>query len=54
MWMVESSIIQGHLLAEMTLGVIALLFKSGDQANLSNWHPITLLNVSYKIVTKAL
>jgi hypothetical protein len=38
----------------MTQGLIALLHKGGDRLKLTNWHPITLLNISYKILAKAL
>ena len=38
---------QGH-------GVLSLFFKSGDETNLNNWRPITLLNVDYKIITRTL
>jgi len=38
----------------MTSGVITIIFKEGERANLSNWRPITLLNVSYKILAKTL
>lgn len=41
---------QGH-------GVLSLVsspFKSGDETNLNNWRPITLLNVDYKIITRTL
>ena len=31
-----------------------LVFKKGDWKNLKNWHPILLLNVDYKICSKAL
>jgi len=52
--MVQESKSQGHLSLEMTFGTISLIFKAGDHADLSNWRPLTLLNVSYKIVAKAL
>lgn len=39
------------LLSDITNGLITLLTKSGDQSMLSNWRPITLLNISYKIFT---
>jgi hypothetical protein len=35
-------------------GLIILLSKSGIRESLNNWRPITLLNVSYKILAKAL
>ena len=36
-------------------GVLSfLIFKSGDETNLNNWRPITLLNVDYKIITRTL
>ncbi|GBG71048.1 hypothetical protein CBR_g8347 [Chara braunii] len=38
----------------MTHGVIAVLFKKGDKTELKNWRPISLLNVSYKILAKTL
>jgi len=52
--MLIQSIDQGRLPTGMTSGVITLLFKEGDRANLSNWRPITLLNVSYKVLAKSL
>jgi len=52
--MVRHSIEQGKLPPGMTSRTITLLFKTGDKADLANWRPITLLNVSYKIVAKAL
>lgn len=35
-------------------GVIRLAFKKGDRSELKNWRPISLLNVDYKIISKAL
>lgn len=52
--MVQLSLQVSHHLCGMNRGFIALLFKASEREDLSNWHPITLLNVSYKIVTKAL
>jgi len=52
--MVIKLVAQGCLLSGMTLGIIALNFKAGDRIDLTNWRPITLLNVSYKIIVKAL
>lgn len=38
----------------MVRSVVRLLFKKGDRSDLRNWRPISLLNVDYKIVAKAL
>lgn len=35
-------------------GLIVLLHKGGPKDDLGNWLPITLLNVAYKIIAKAL
>lgn len=35
-------------------GIISLSFKKGDPLNPRNWRPITLLNVDYKIVVRAI
>ena len=34
--------------------MISLLYKKGDREELSNWRPISLLNIDYKLVTKIL
>jgi len=51
--MVQHSITHGHFPPRMTLGTIVLLFKTSIHVDLSNWCPITLLNVTYKIIAKA-
>ncbi len=38
--------------AYINKGLITLIPKSGDQAKLSNWRPITLLGSIYKILAK--
>ncbi|GBG66829.1 hypothetical protein CBR_g70707 [Chara braunii] len=47
-------LVGGKLGKGMTHGVIAVLFKKGDKADIRNWRPISLLNVSYKILAKSL
>ena len=40
--------------ASQNYGLLTLAFKKGEQALLSNWRPISLLNTDYKILVKAL
>ena len=44
---------QGSLTPSQSHAVITLLPKSGDLRLLSNWRPISLLNVDYKLMAKA-
>ena len=44
----------GYLSISMRESVTRLLFKKGDRKLLKNWRPISLLNVDYKICSKAL
>ncbi|GBG90265.1 hypothetical protein CBR_g50443 [Chara braunii] len=44
----------GRLGERMTHEVISVLFKKGDKAEVRNWRPVSLLNVSYKILAKSL
>ena len=44
----------GSLSPEINRGIIKLLPKEGDKSLLKNWRPISLLNVSYKILAKVL
>jgi hypothetical protein len=52
--MVLQSIARGWLPQGMNEGLIALFHKGSPTNELNNYRPITLLNVSYKIVAKAL
>jgi hypothetical protein len=52
--MVQDSIQRGQFPPGVTHGLIALLHKGNDVEDLSNWRPISLLNVAYKITAKAL
>ena len=45
---------QGFLSTSMQGSVTRLIFKKDDPENLKNWRPISLLNVDYKILSKAL
>jgi hypothetical protein len=38
----------------VTRGMISMLHKGGERGKLTNWRPITLLNVAYKLFAKAL
>ena len=44
----------GSLSTSMKGSVTRLIFKKDDRKNLKNWRPISLLNVDYKILSKAL
>ena len=44
----------GKLSDSQKHSVLTLLFKKGDKRNLDNWRPISLLNIDYKIATRAL
>ena len=44
----------GSLAVSQHTGVIQLLYKKGKRSDLNNWRPISLLNVDYKIISKAL
>jgi hypothetical protein len=52
--MVNDSIRVEKLPRGMNRGMIVLLHKGGPQEELTNWGPVMLLNVSYKIVAKTL
>ncbi len=44
----------GELAPSQNMGVITLLYKSGERTDLKNWRPITVLNSDYKIIEKVL
>lgn len=44
----------GSLSLSQRRGVISLFFKKGDRLDPRNWRPITLLNVDYKIASRAI
>lgn len=48
------SLEQGIFSPSMQESVTRLIFKKGDPKDLKNWRPISLLNVDYKICSKAL
>lgn len=45
---------QQELTESQKIAVISTLFKKGNQLSLTNWHPISLLNCDYKIISKIL
>lgn len=52
--LLNQAIASGRLLPGVTKGAISLLHKGGERGFLTNWRPITLLNVGYKLFAKAL
>lgn len=52
--MYNEAILKGSLGSSINKGTIKLIPKDGDKALIKNWRPITLLNVSYKIMAKML
>jgi hypothetical protein len=54
MKMIQDSIMNGNFLLGVMKRLITLLHKGVKKKQLSNWKPITLLNVTYKIFAKAI
>ncbi|XP_059069967.1 uncharacterized protein LOC131859829 [Cryptomeria japonica] len=50
----NEAISNGSLGPDINQGIIKLLPKDGNKALIKNWRPITLLNVSYKVLAKIL
>ena len=46
--------VSGVLSLSQRRGIICLIFKKGDRSDMANWRPITLLNVDYKIASRAI
>ncbi|GBG84087.1 hypothetical protein CBR_g37962 [Chara braunii] len=44
----------GRLASNMCKGVISVLFKKGERSEIRNWRPVSLLNISYKILANIL
>lgn len=45
---------EGTLSRTMKNGMITLIYKKGDKQEITNWRPITLLNVDYKVFAKVM
>lgn len=44
----------GRLSRSQRRGIISLSFKKGDRLDIRNWRPISLLNVDYKLASRAI
>jgi hypothetical protein len=52
--MILEAVWLGRIPTGVTKGLISLLHKGGERIQLTNWRPITLLNVAYKLYAKVL
>ena len=50
----NSCLVSGSLALSQRRGIISLSFKKGDRLDPRNWRPITLLNVDYKLASRAI
>ena len=50
----NSAYVSGRLSSSQRRGIISLSFKKGDRLDPKNWRPITLLNVDYKVASRAI
>ena len=50
----NSCFLNSEMCDSMKVSHTRVVFKKGDAKNLKNWRPISLLNVGYKICSKAL
>ena len=50
----NSCLDSGSLALSQRRGIISLSFKKGDRLDPHNWQPITLLNVDYKLASRAI
>ena len=50
----NSCLDSGSLSLSQHRGVISLTFKTGDRLDSRNWHPITLLNLDYKLASRVI
>jgi len=52
--MIYETIQKGKLPKGVTKDLFILIYNTRDKENLSNWRPITLLNVPYKVFVNVL
>ena len=50
----NSCYLSGSLSLSQRRGIISLVFKKGDRLDARNWRPISLLNVDYKLASRAI
>lgn len=53
-WVLNSCLDAGCMLSSQRKGVVSLSYKKGNRLDPRNWHPISLLNIDYKLASRSI